>query len=210
MTSSNLILSNMSDMMDTVVDDFEEDIEGVATPNEDALLMWLTDFHGDLAAVVAAKSTSEDSLATAQTTEMSNWLEDHVASLQTALTEVCEQEHAYNYNPPGFHVDSTVADLAVFRRMSEKFELMVVQLVGTFETFVTTVNTKMATLKDVEKNKLTIKRLTAERSLTMSTGAFGDGIKFVRDSVEMKAEADKTTIENASTNAREIIAYQLE
>ena len=141
---------------------------------------------------------------------MENWLTDHVADLQTALTEVCEQEHAYNYNPPGFHVDSTVADLAVFRRMSEKFELMVVQLVGTFETFVTTVNTKMATLKDVEKNKLTIKRLTAERSLTMSTGAFGDGIKFVRESVEMKAMTDQGTIETASTNAREIITYQLE
>merc|ERR1712155_172072 len=87
---------------------------------------------------------------------------------------------------------------------------MVVQLVGTFETFVTTVNEKMATLKDVEKNKLTIKRLTAERSLTMSTGAFGDGIKFVRESVEMKAMTDQGTIETASTNAREIIAYQLE
>ena len=191
---ASTILMNMNTAMTTVIDDFEEDIEGVTTPNDDALLMWLTDFHDDLDQVIAAKSLAEESLATAQTEEMTNWLEDHIADLQTALTEVCEQEHAYNYNPPGFHVDSTVADLAVFRRLSEKFELMVVQLVGTFETFVTTVNAKMATLKDTEKNKLTIKRLTAERSLTMSTGAFGDGIKFVRESVEMKAMTDQTTI----------------
>lgn len=38
----------MSGAMDTVITDFEEDIEGVTTPNEDALLMWLTDFHTDL------------------------------------------------------------------------------------------------------------------------------------------------------------------
>ena len=121
-----MILTTMSGSMDTVIMDFEEDIDGTAAVNDDALLMWLTDFHEDLDQVVAAKSTSEDSLATAQTEEMTNWLEDHVAELQTALTEVCEQEHAYNYNPPGFHVDSTVADLAVFRGLSEKFELMVV------------------------------------------------------------------------------------
>ena len=36
-----MILTTMSDSMDTVIDDFEEDIEGVATPNDDALLMWL-------------------------------------------------------------------------------------------------------------------------------------------------------------------------
>lgn len=67
MNSSDMILENMSGMMDTVISDFEEDIQGMTTSNEDALLMWLTDFHGDLAAVVMAKSTSEDSLADAQT-----------------------------------------------------------------------------------------------------------------------------------------------
>jgi hypothetical protein len=40
-TDAGMILTTMSDSMDTVIDDFEEDIEGVATPNEDALLMWL-------------------------------------------------------------------------------------------------------------------------------------------------------------------------
>ena len=44
----------------------------------------------------------------------------------------------------------------------------------------------------------------------MATGAFGDGIKYVRESVEMKAGMDQTTIETAARAAREIIAYQLE
>ena len=79
---------------------------------------------------------------------MTAWLSNHVEDLENALADVCEQEHAYNYNPPGFFVDSTVADLAVFKKLSEKFELMVVQLVGTFSTFVDKVNGKMARLKE--------------------------------------------------------------
>lgn len=141
---------------------------------------------------------------------MTAWLENHVEDLENALVDVCEQEHAYNYNPPGFFVDSTVADLAVFKKLSEKFELMVVQLVGTFSTFVDKVNNKMAVLKEQEKARLTVKRLTAERSLTMATGAFGDGIKYVRESVEIKAGMDQNAIETAAKDAREIIAYQLE
>ena len=79
----------MSGSMDTVIDDFEEDIDGTTAANDDALLMWLQDFHDDLEQVIDAKSTAEESLATAQTDEMTNWLTDHVADLQTALTEVC-------------------------------------------------------------------------------------------------------------------------
>ena len=157
--------------------------------------MTLTDFNEDLMQLVAAKKADEDMLADAQTTEMTSWLTSHVTDLEEALAEVCTQEHAYNYNPPGFFIDSTVADLAVFKKLSEKFELMVVQLVGTFSTFVDKVNGKMARLKEQEKARLTVKRLTAERSLTMATGAFGDGIKYVRESVEMKAGMDQTTIE---------------
>ena len=50
----------MSGSMDTVIMDFEEDIDGTAAVNDDALLMWLTDFHDDLSDVVTAKSGSED------------------------------------------------------------------------------------------------------------------------------------------------------
>ena len=109
---------------------------------------WLADLNEDLTALVASKKMNEESLAGAQTGEMTAWLENHVEDLENALVEVCEQEHAYNYNPPGFFVDSTVADLAVFKKLSEKFELMVVQLVGTFSTFVDKVNNKMAVLKE--------------------------------------------------------------
>ena len=50
----------MSGSMSAVITDFEEDIEGVATANDDALLMWLSDFHDDLDAVLTAKSSAEE------------------------------------------------------------------------------------------------------------------------------------------------------
>lgn len=109
--------------------DFETDID-------DTLKAALADFNEDLMQLVNAKLMDEDMLADAQTAEMTTWLTSHVTDLEEALAEVCTQEHAYNYNPPGFFIDSTVADLAVFKKLSEKFELMVVQLVGTFSTFV--------------------------------------------------------------------------
>ena len=52
----------------------------------------------------------------------------------------------------------------------------------------------MAIIKDTEKNRLSIKRLTAERSLTMATGAFKDGIEFIRTATETKAMDDSMTI----------------
>ena len=198
----------------TISSDLMGDLTGKAsafdTDIDTTLKNWLADLNEDLTALVASKKMNEESLADAQTDEMTAWLENHVEDLENALVDVCEQEHAYNYNPPGFFVDSTVADLAVFKKLSEKFELMVVQLVGTFSTFVDKVNNKMAVLKEQEKARLTVKRLTAERSLTMATGAFGDGIKYVRESVEMKAGMDQDAIETAAKDAREIIAYQLE
>ena len=118
------------------------------TDIDTTLKNWLADLNEDLTALVASKKMNEESLADAQTDEMTAWLENHVEDLENALVDVCEQEHAYNYNPPGFFVDSTVADLAVFKKLSEKFELMVVQLVGTFSTFVGKVNNKMAVLKE--------------------------------------------------------------
>jgi hypothetical protein len=142
--------------------------------------------------------------------ELKMWLENHVLDLQAALADICDQEHAYHYTPPGFHVDETAVDLAVFQNLSEKFELIVVQMVGTFDTFVSKVNKKMKHLKEEKKKELELKRIAAERSLTMATTAFGDGIEYVRDSVEMKAGLDQEKIQEASKDAREIIAYQLE
>ena len=108
--------------------------------------------------------------------EIRLWLEKHIADLQEALREVCENEHSYHYTPPGFHVDQTAVDLRVFKKLSEKFELVVIQMVGTFDTFVDNVNTRMETIKDEKKEEITLRRIAAQRSLTMATGAFGDGI----------------------------------
>jgi hypothetical protein len=83
-------------------------------------------------------------------------------------------------------------------------------MVGTFDTFVDTINEKMETMKKKKKVEIELKRIAAERSLTMATTAFGDGIEYVRESVEMKASLDQDKIKEASTDAREIIAYQLE
>lgn len=107
-----------------------------ATDIDTTLVDWLTDYFEDLQGLIAQKKSDESAIADAQTGDMTTWLESHVQDLSAALQEVCQQEHAYNYNPPGFYVDTTVADLAAFQRLSEKFELMVVQLVGTFEAFV--------------------------------------------------------------------------
>ena len=48
-----------------------------------------------------------------------------------------------------------------------------------------------------------------EQSLSMATNAFGEGIEFVRGSVEMKAMTDQEKLMETCTDAREIIAYQL-
>ena len=81
--------------------------------------------------------------------EIKIWLVKHIEDLQEALREVCENEHSYHYTPPGFHVDQTAVDLRVFKKLSEKFELVVIQMVGTFDTFVDNVNTRMETIISV-------------------------------------------------------------
>jgi hypothetical protein len=126
------------------------------------------------------------------------------------LIAVCEQEHSYHYSPPGFDIDDTALALKAFEKLNERFTLMVVQMVGQFDSFVGQMNEKINHLKEHKKKDVTLRRTAAERSLTMATTAFGDGIEYVRESVETKAMNDQTTIMTASTEAREIIAYQLE
>jgi hypothetical protein len=125
------------------------------------------------------------------------------------LKEICEQEHAYHYNPPGYHVDETAIDLDSFKDLSEKFKLITVQMAGTYDAFVEALTDKMNEFKADKKETITLRRQAAERSLTMATNAFGDGIEFVRESVEMKAMNDQETIMDNATEAREIIEYQL-
>jgi hypothetical protein len=64
-------------------------------------------------------------------------------------------------------------------------------MVGTFDTFVKEINSKIDTIKERKKTEINLRRIAAERSLTMATGAFGDGIEYVRESVEMKAGIDQ-------------------
>jgi hypothetical protein len=63
-------------------------------------------------------------------------------------------------------------------------------MVGTFDTFVEQVEEKLEKIKEKKKKEIELKRIAAERSLTMATTAFGDGIEYVRESVEMKAGLD--------------------
>ena len=189
--------------------EFIEDVETNSMPVA-SLIMQVEDLKDDLDLDVTYKATNEDSIRTEMQNEIQTWLSSHITDLQEALREVCENEHSYHYTPPGFHVDETAVDLAVFQQLSEKFELVVVQMTGTFDTFVKTINTKIDTIKEKKKEEINLRRIAAERSLTMATGAFGDGIEYVRESVELKASIDMTGIQEASTDAREIIAFQLE
>ena len=72
---------------------------------------------------------------------------------------------------------------------------MVVQMTGTFDTFTRQINDNINSLKEMKKKEVDIRRRASERSLTMATQAFGDGIEFIRDSVEMKAMGDMDTIQ---------------
>ena len=189
--------------------EFIEDVETNSMPVA-SLIMQVEDLKDDLDLDVTYKATNEDSIRTEMQNEIQTWLSSHITDLQEALREVCENEHSYHYTPPGFHVDETAVDLAVFQQLSEKFELVVVQMVGTFDTFVKSINNKIDTIKEKKKEEINLRRIAAERSLTMATGAFGDGIEYVRESVELKASIDMTGIQEASTDAREIIAFQLE
>ena len=134
--------------------------------------------------------------------EVKDWLEGHIADLQAALAEICDREHAYHYSPPGYHIDEDAIDLQAFERLSERFTLMVVQMTGTFDGFTTEINTRIKALKEDEKYKVTLTVTAAERSLTMATTAFGEGIEYVNDSVKMKAGLDHTAMMSQCTEAR--------
>ena len=133
----------------------------------------------------------------------------HVEDLQNALAEICEQEHAYHYHPPGYHVDETAFELEAFQKLSEKFALVVIQMTGTFDSWTEQIMGNINDLKERKKEEIDLRRRAMEHSLTMATDAFGEGIEFVRGSVEMKAMNDQEKLMETCTDAREIIAYQL-
>ena len=87
---------------------------------------------------------------------------------------------------------------------------MIVQMTGTFDTFTTTINGKINELKKTKKAQVDLRRRASERSLSMATQAFGEGIEYVRESVEAKAMNDARDIMEVTVSAREIIQYNLE
>lgn len=145
-----------------------------------------------------------------QQEEIKMWLENYIQELQEALAEVCEQEHSYHYSPPGYEIDETAHDLKAFERLSDKFEMSVVQMTGSFDSFVGWVNMNINTMKDEKKAEIDLRRRAAEDTLTLASKAFMDGIAFIRESVEDKADNDCDNMQNSSTEAREIIEYELE
>lgn len=201
---------NIKDEMETDMCDITDEFTADVLSNEDSTIEWLEDHYKEIKDEVKAQMSNESLIGLAQGNEVKTWLANHVEDLQTALGEICDQEHAYHYSPPGYHVDETAIDLESFKELSEKFKLITVQMAGTYDSFVESLTQKMNDFKADKSEMITLRREAAEQSLTMATNAFGDGIEFVRESVEMKAMNDAETIKDNATEAREIIEYQLQ
>lgn len=88
-TASNQIMTNLVDdgnsmgAFDLRQESFAEDIDMT-------LVDWLTDYFEDLQGLIAQKKADETAIATAQTSDMTTWLNSHVEDLMTALQEVCK------------------------------------------------------------------------------------------------------------------------
>ena len=99
-----------------IIDEFEADVKTTPaplTPQDPpaSVLIWLSQHYTELLEVVNAKRADEVLIATQMESEINTWLSNHIEDLQEALSEICNQEHAYHYTPPGFHVDETAVDL---------------------------------------------------------------------------------------------------
>jgi len=170
---------------------------------------WLATYFAEKVEELDDQIASESMIGTALSEEIETWLGNHIVDLQAALAEICEQEHAYHYHPPGFHVDQTAMELQAFQQLSEKFALVVVQMTGQFDSWSDIMMKKITDLKEDKKEDIDLRRRAAEHSLSMASNSFGDGIEFVRGSVEMKAVADQEKIMETCSDAREIVTYQL-
>jgi hypothetical protein len=199
-----------------IVDDFEDDVDETPCPEfpdvtpECSILNWFEKLDDDNKEEVNLVHDNEMMMGDMQQTEIKTWLVNYIEELQDALAEVCEQEHSYHYSPPGYVLDETPHDLKAFERLSDKFELSVVQMTGSFDSFVGWVNMNINTLKEEKKGEIDLRRRAAEDTLTLASKAFMDGIAFIRESVEDKADNDCENMQNSSTEAREIIEYELE
>ena len=194
---------------------FVEDFATVAASDtaveagDDTVGEWLEDYFDEKLEELNDQIKTESMIGAALSEEIKTWLTSHVSDLQEALAQICEQEHAYHYHPPGFHVDQTAMELQAFQQLSEKFALVVVQMTGQFDSWSKTMMEKITDLKEDKKEDIDLRRRAAEHSLSMASNSFGEGIEFVRGSVEMKAVNDQQKIMETCTDAREIVTYQL-
>jgi hypothetical protein len=83
-------------------------------------------------------------------------------------------------------------------------------MTGSFDAFVGWINMNINTLKETKKAEIELRRQAAADTLTLAASAFGNGITFIRESMEDKATNDCMNMEKSSTEAREIIEYNLE
>lgn len=72
---------------------------------------WLEAYFDEKVGELNDQIATESMIGTALSEEIETWLGNHIVDLQAALAEICEQEHAYHYHPPGFHVDQTAMEL---------------------------------------------------------------------------------------------------
>ena len=111
------IILDLTTELTRIETSFTEDVSTDAIPTQpvDSTVNQLEKIYDDLLEEVKAKAASEMTIADQMKDEIMTWLENHIEDLQEALREICENEHAYHYTPPGFHVDETAVDLRVFQ-----------------------------------------------------------------------------------------------
>jgi alkanesulfonate monooxygenase SsuD/methylene tetrahydromethanopterin reductase-like flavin-dependent oxidoreductase (luciferase family) len=111
------IILDLTTELTAIETSFTEDVSTDVVPTNpvDSTVNQVEKVYDDLLEEVKAKAASEMTIAEQMKDEIMTWLENHIEDLQEALREICENEHAYHYTPPGFHVDETAVDLRVFQ-----------------------------------------------------------------------------------------------
>ena len=103
--------------MNPIFQKFKDDVknnDGASPPPPASTIVWLDNQNTENETLIADKKQGERRIGLAQDDEIKMWLENHVEHLQSALQEICDQEHAYHYSPPGYHVDETAMELEAF------------------------------------------------------------------------------------------------
>ena len=144
-------VAGLTEDNDAKIAAFEADMETDTVDggdSADSIIEQLRLYNEERRAEVEDQITKEDAIGDALASEIQTWLTGHIDDLQAALAEICEQEHAYHYHPPGYHVDETAIELEAFQKLSEKFALVVIQMTGTFDSWTAQIMEKITDLKE--------------------------------------------------------------